>query len=163
MEEVKRFFYIIILLVLLGLPFEALAQAYINGTISDRELGEPMPGVRISYVEHPGTMAVSDVNGHYRITARKGTLSFSIIGYEPYAVNIERVRSQRINVKLLTTDNAMKEVVVTEKKGKYTRKNNPAVDFVRRVIEAKDSNDLRRHDFLSYQKYEKTTLALNEF
>ncbi len=159
----KRFFYIVILLVLLGLPFEALAQAYINGTISDRELGEPMPGVRISYVEHPGTMAVSDVNGHYRITARKGTLSFSIIGYEPYAVNIERVRSQRINVKLLTTDNAMKEVVVTEKKGKYTRKNNPAVDFVRRVIEAKDSNDLRRHDFLSYQKYEKTTLALNEF
>lgn len=122
-----------------------------------------MPGVRISYIEYPRTMAVSDVKGNYRIAARKGTLTFSIIGYEQYSLKIEKIRAQHVNVKLVAGDNAMKEIVVTEKKGKYSRKNNPAVDFMRRVIETKDSSDLYRHDYVSYQKYEKMTLAFNEF
>ena len=161
-EGVKKVLHIILLLLLLGFPCSLIAQSYISGSVVDQETGEPMPGVRISYVEHPRTMAVSDVNGNYRITARKGGLSFSVIGYEPYVVSIEKVRTQRINVKLRVGDNAMKELVVTEKKVKYSRKNNAAVDFMRRVIEAKDSSDIRRHDFVSYQKYEKMILAFNE-
>lgn len=141
----------------------AIAQSYISGTIVDKEMGDPMPGVRISYVEYPNTRAVSDLNGHYRILARKGTLTFNVIGYETNAVSIDKIRTQRINIKLIAGDNAMKEVVITEKRGKYSRKDNPAVDFMRRVIEAKDSSDIRRHDYLSYQKYEKMILSLNEF
>ena len=147
---------------MLLITLQAAAQ-YISGTITDKQYGEPMPGVRIRYAESQRPLAVSDVNGNYRIAARKGNLQFSMIGYDTYAVTIKQVKAQKINVRMVEGNEAMKEVVVTERKGKYSRKNNPAVELMKKVIDAKKESDLRAHDYLSYQKYEKMTLALNEF
>ena len=57
----------------------------------------------------------------------------------------------------------IKGVSIKGKRKKYDRKNNPAVELMRKVIAAKKHSDLRRHDYFSYQKYEKRTFALNEF
>ena len=147
---------------MLLVTLQAAAQ-YISGTITDKQYGEPMPGVRIRYAESQRPLAVSDVNGHYRIAARKGNLQFSMIGYDTYAVTIKQVKAQKINVSMVEGNENMKEVVITERKGKYSRKDNPAVELMKKVIAAKKASDLRTHDFFSYQKYEKMTLALNEF
>ena len=152
--------YIFTLMLLVTL--QAAAQ-YISGTITDKQYGEPMPGVRIRYAESQRPLAVSDVNGHYRIAARKGNLQFSMIGYDTYAVTIKQVKAQKINVRMVEGNENMKEVVITERKGKYSRKDNPAVELMKKVIAAKKASDLRTHDYFSYQKYEKMTLALNEF
>ena len=48
------------------------------------------------------------------------------------------------------------------KRGKYTRKDNPAVELMRRVIAAKKKTDLSNHDYYQYDKYQKITLALND-
>lgn len=56
----------------------------------------------------------------------------------------------------------LKEVVVKSKRGKYSRKDNPAVELMRRVIAAKKKTDLQNHDYLQYNKYQKITLALND-
>ena len=53
------------------------------------------------------------------------------------------------------------EVVIKQKRGKYSRKNNPAVELMRRVIAAKKRTDLDNHDFYQYNKYQKLTLAFN--
>ena len=156
----KNRVYIFTLMLLVTL--QAAAQ-YISGTITDKQYGEPMPGVRIRYAESQRPLAVSDVNGNYRIAARKGNLQFSMIGYDTYAVTIKQVKAQKINVRMVEGNEAMKEVVVTERRGRYSRRNNPAVELMRKVIAAKKESDLRAHDYLSYQKYEKMTLALNEF
>ena len=147
---------------MLLVTLQAAAQ-YISGTITDKQYGEPMPGVRIRYAESQRPLAVSDVNGHYRIAARKGNLQFSMIGYDTYAVTIKQVKAQKINVSMVEGNENMKEVVITERKGKYSRKDNPAVELMKKVIAAKKASDLRAHDYFSYQKYEKMTLALNEF
>ena len=152
--------YIFTLMLLVTL--QAAAQ-YISGTITDKQYGDPMPGVRIRYAESQRPLAVSDVNGHYRIAARKGNLQFSMIGYDTYAVTIKQVKAQKINVSMVEGNENMKEVVITERKGKYSRKDNPAVELMKKVIAAKKASDLRAHDYFSYQKYEKMTLALNEF
>ncbi|MBQ8773991.1 MAG: carboxypeptidase-like regulatory domain-containing protein, partial [Muribaculaceae bacterium] len=41
--------------------------------------------------------------------------------------------------------------------------NNPAVDFMEKIRSAADLTDPHRHDYYNYEKYEKITLALNDF
>ena len=122
-----------------------------------------MPGVYVYYLDDKNTMVVSDINGRYSIVARQGELAFSVVGFDLHIEHIEKEKSQKINVALTETALALNEVEVLRKKQKYSRKNNPAVDMMRKVIAAKKSSDLYQRDYFSYQKYEKMTLALNEF
>ena len=154
---------IVTFLSLLFLAVLRMAAQLITGTIVDKEFGEPMPGVHIYFMDDKSTMVVSDINGRYRIAARRGDLVFSIVGYDHYVVSIDEGRTQKIDVRLTETASALNEVEIVKKRQKYSRKNNPAVDMMLKVIAAKKSSDLRANDYLSYQKYEKMTLALNEF
>lgn len=55
------------------------------------------------------------------------------------------------------------EANVKYKKVRYTRKNNPAVELMRKVIAAKDQNDWQsHHEFTSVEQYNKVTFSLNE-
>ena len=53
-------------------------------------------------------------------------------------------------------------VDVRAKRGRYSRKNNPAVELMRKVIAAKRRTDLSNRDFYQYNKYQKLTLAVND-
>jgi hypothetical protein len=53
-------------------------------------------------------------------------------------------------------------VTIKAEKGKYSRKNNPAVELMKKVIAAKKLSDLTNHDYYKYDKYEKLTLAAND-
>ncbi|MDR0546942.1 MAG: DUF5686 family protein [Dysgonamonadaceae bacterium] len=55
------------------------------------------------------------------------------------------------------------DVVVVAAKNKYSRKNNPAVDLMRKVIEHKNRNRIESRDEYSVRIYDKLTLALDEF
>jgi len=57
----------------------------------------------------------------------------------------------------------LKEVVVKPKRRKYSKKNNPAVDLMNRIRRDKKEHDPNLADYYSFDKYEKTVLALNEF
>lgn len=57
----------------------------------------------------------------------------------------------------------LEEATVKSRKEHYSRKNNPAVELMRQVIAAKDSNDWRRrYDYTSVDRYSKLTMALND-
>lgn len=56
----------------------------------------------------------------------------------------------------------LRDVNVRARRHRYSRKDNPAVELMRRVIAAKKRTDLKTHDFYRYDKYEKLTLALND-
>lgn len=55
------------------------------------------------------------------------------------------------------------EIVVEIKRPKYSKKNNPAVEFARRLRKDSKKNDPFEMDFYSYDKYEKTIFALNDY
>ncbi len=57
----------------------------------------------------------------------------------------------------------LNEVEVKPRKEKYSKKNNPAVDFVRRIMETRDLTDPKRHPYYSYGKYERINLGLVDF
>ena len=48
------------------------------------------------------------------------------------------------------------------KRSKYSRKNNPAVELMKKVIANKKATDLSLCDYYQYTKYQKLTLALND-
>lgn len=55
------------------------------------------------------------------------------------------------------------EVVVRPKKEKYTKKNNPAVDLMKRVRKNQKIGDPRAGKWYSYDQYDKTTLGLLDY
>ena len=54
------------------------------------------------------------------------------------------------------------EVVVKPKREKYSRKNNPAVELMKKVIAHKNNNKLSENDYYQYNKYQKITMSLND-
>lgn len=57
----------------------------------------------------------------------------------------------------------LNEVVVHRGKQHYSKRNNPAVDFARRIREARDANDPRRKPLYSYSKYDRMEFGLHDF
>ncbi len=140
-----------------------MAAQLITGTVTDKEYGDPLPGVYVYFVDDRRTTVMTDVNGRYKIAARRGKLEFNMMGFDRYAVEIKAGRTQKIDVKLTESAQSLQEVEIVTSKKKYSRKNNPAVDMMLKVIAAKKGSDLYSRDYFTYQKYEKMTLALNEF
>ena len=48
------------------------------------------------------------------------------------------------------------------KREKYSRKNNPAVELMKKVIAHKKNNKLSENDYYQYNKYQKITMSLND-
>lgn len=57
----------------------------------------------------------------------------------------------------------LKAVEVKPRKQKYSKKNNPAVDFVRAIMAQREATDPKRNDFYSYGKYERINLGVIDF
>ena len=53
-------------------------------------------------------------------------------------------------------------VTIKAKRQRYSRKNNPAVELMQRVVAAKKKTDLTLNAYYQYNKYEKITLSLND-
>lgn len=134
----------------------------IHGVIVDAENGDTLLYPSASYKGHH--VAVSgNAMGEYAIERHNGwQLTFSAVGYKSKTINVTSATPVKLDVKLKPDTKQLKEVVVKSKRGKYSRKDNPAVELMRRVIAAKKKTDLQNHDYLQYNKYQKITLALND-
>ncbi len=153
----RLFFFAVISLLCVA---RAAAQL-VQGVVSDGDSRVTLPGVHVYYADDKSTLVQTDINGKYRIAFRRGTLVFSMIGFDTKMVEVKS--AQKLDVKLKETTSSLREVQISGKRQKYTRKSNPAVEMMRKVIAAKKTTDLRQNDYLSYMKYEKMTFALNEF
>lgn len=113
--------------------------------------------------EGKGVGAITNAEGEYTVETRKGwnELTFSAIGYVTKKVTLTP-NTKVLNVKMAPADVMLSEVVVKPQKEKYSRKNNPAVDFMRKVIENKKGLKLEANDFYQYQKYEKMKMSMND-
>ena len=164
MNRMKQLYYIRILLaaVVLCTCFAAQAWGQITGVVTDSVSGEPLMYVTVQY-EGKGVGAVTNVDGEYRVETRRGwnELTFSSIGYVTQKVKFAQ-GTKVINVKLAPDDVMLTEVVVKPKRERYSRKNNPAVDFMRKVIDHKKALKLEEKDYYQYEKYEKMKMSLND-
>ena len=139
------------------------AQHVISGQIIDAKTGEPIPFASAQYLGH-GVGVASDVDGNFTIARHNGwQLTFTSVGYVSHTVQISAGVKSVLKIALKTDNRMLKEVTIKTKRGRYSRKNNPAVEMMRKVIAAKKRTDLSNRDFYQYNKYQKITLALNDF
>lgn len=138
-------------------------QAQVTGRVSDAETGEPLSHVNVYYRHDRRLGTVTDAQGRYSITSNMvpGDLLFSYMGYRLYEAKIKYGSRRTLDVQLHPQRQELGELTIKPKKRKYSRRNNPAVELMKKVIAAKGENDLKRNDFCRYFKYQKLTFALN--
>lgn len=135
----------------------------IVGTVVDSISGEPVPYVAIYSQKRRGGF-MSDEEGRFKITLQSPTDEFTVtgLGFVKKKVKLNAADSPII-IAILPKNLTFDEIVVKPKREKYSKKNNPAVDFVNKIRNSRNENDPHNHDYYHYQKYEKFTLALNDF
>lgn len=158
MKVFRKLYFVVALLLVSTL--QLMAQQKITGRVIDEE------GFAVSYasVQYRGhKIAVSsDSQGKFSIEKHPGwVLTVSALSYKSQTISVNE-KMDFIEVKLKDDSHKLNEVVVKTKRGKYSRKDNPAVELMRRVIAAKKKTDLGNHDYYQYDKYQKITLALND-
>lgn len=158
MKVFRKLYFVVVLLLVSTL--QLMAQQKITGRVIDED------GFAVSYasVQYRGhKIAVSsDSQGKFSIEKHPGwVLTVSALSYKSQTISVNE-KMDFIEVKLKDDSHKLNEVVVKTKRGKYSRKDNPAVELMRRVIAAKKKTDLSSHDYYQYDKYQKITLALND-
>lgn len=151
-----------LLFLLLGCCISVSAQN-IQGVVTDSLTNEPIPYLSVFY-EGKGVGSITDNDGNYKVETRKGwnKLTFSAVGYVTKVVNIIPGVTKNLNVRMRPDDIMLDEVVVKPKREKYSRKNNPAVELMKKVIAHKKNNKLNENDYYQYNKYQKITMSLND-
>lgn len=139
-----------------------MIQAQIVGTITDAETGDTILYPTVRY-KSPLLSVSGNAKGYYSIERHVGgQLSFSAMGYKTKTITVKNTTPKVLNIKLRQDTKMLKEVEIKGKRGKYKRKENPAVALMKRVIAAKKQNKLTNHEFYRYSKYQKLSLAMND-
>ncbi len=141
------------------------AKAQFYGQVIDGANGEPIPFAAVKYI---GTSEgrSTDLDGNFVLPILNNYDKFEItfLGYKPVTVTVPRGRQEIRGqiIKMYSEDFLLGEVVVKKSKIKYSRKNNPAVDLMRKVIANKKLSDIKEKDFYHFDKYEKKTFSYND-
>lgn len=139
------------------------ANAQITGTVIDAQTGDPISRPSASYKGNHISVS-GDSTGYFSVERHNGWyLTISALGYKPQRILIKENTPSSQVFKLKSDTRNLGEVVVKSKrKKKYSRKDNPAVELMKRVVAAKKKTDLENYDFYQYNKYQKITLAVND-
>ena len=147
---IQRYNKILILFLLVLVASNAFAQQ-IKGVVTDSITHEPLMYISVYYQEKRDMGTITNIDGEYSLDTRRngGTLVFSAVGYISKTVRVGS-NNQTVNVKLAPDNVLLNEVVVKPQKEKYSRKNNPAVEFMKKVIEHKKAQVLEVNEYYQY-------------
>lgn len=135
------------------------AQTKVSGVIKD-ESGDPIAFANVIFKDsNEGTITNEEGRFYLESTARYTEVLFSFIGYANKIVTLESQVSYNMTVVLEEEASALNEVVIHM--GKQPKKNNPAIDILKKIWENRRVNGVKRFNQYQYDKYEKLEFDLN--
>ena len=163
-----RFIRYIILIALLQAVagiFLSHAQSFTSasGIVKDSITGEPLPFVSV-YFDGSTIGAMTDDNGTFTLQNNQGytKLAAASLGYDTKFIDLKPgKKNDNLEVLLKPTAFEISEVVVKPKREKYTRKDNPAVELIKKVIAHKNDNRIEAKPEYQTEVYEKLRLSLD--
>lgn len=169
MRILLKYKLLLLVLLLLG-PVVAEAQqttTAVQGRVRDAETNEPIPFVQIVF-EGTTIGTETDMDGKFTISNTQGLtkLQFRMMGYEAQTFKaVQGKTKKRVTVKMVPRGKTLQAVEITAKKGgsRYSRKHNPAVELVKKVIAHKEENRLEHVDQYHRQVYERLSMSLDDF
>lgn len=152
----KKFYFTSLFLLITTLTH--FAQTKVSGTIVDK-IKQPIPYANIVF-KGSKTAVNSDENGHFYMESDQtyNSIEVSFVGYNTKEIQLQSAVTFDLKI-VLSEEQVLNEVVVFS--GKRSKKNNPAIDILRKIWERRRKNGLKMFDQYSYQKYEKVEFDMN--
>ncbi len=154
---------VLLLTVALAAVGQQVAVTQITGYVRDSLSREGVPYASIALVgTSEGTLAT--VNGGFTINSRASfnKLRITAMGYSTKEVTIKPGQGSVIVIDLVPTGVELNEVVVHKGKEKYSKKNNPAVEMIKKLRARRDDNDPRRFQYYGYTQYERMMVGFGD-
>lgn len=142
----------------------ANALTVIQGLVRDSISHEPLPYASI-LIPNTDIGVITDLNGKFRMESSKSIskIHVSMLGYKKQELVIKNGIANNFIIDMLPESNILQELIVRPGKEKYSKKNNPAVELMERIRKDYPKHNPENKTYFSYEKYEKVTLALNNF
>ena len=152
----KKSLLLFLFIYLIG--FNVYSQTKVSGIIIDKK-NQPVSYANVAF-KNSNVGIVSDENGRFYLEsdANYKTLVVSFVGFQSTEVELDK--NVNYNMKIVMKDeNVLSEVVIYS--GKTSKKNNPAIDILRKIWERRRKNGLKMFKQYQYDKYEKVEFDLN--
>ena len=139
--------------------FIAQGQTKIGGIVID-EQGEPVSFANVFFKNSTeGTITNDDGRFYIESENEYPTVIISFIGYTDYELQLDSKVAYDLKITMVEAAEQLNEVVLIA--GKQSKKNNPAVDILRKIWSKKRQNGVRQFDQYAFDKYEKVEFDLN--
>ena len=146
------------LFLLFAMSHTIFAQTKVSGIVVDKA-DQPIPFANVVF-KGSNTGIVTNEDGRFYIESPKNytTLIISSAGFSEKEITLEKLVNYNFKIQLSEAE-SLKEVVVFT--GKTSKKNNPALDILRKIWERKRKNGLYLFDQYQMEKYEKVEFDMN--
>lgn len=135
------------------------AQTKVSGELKDN-FGDPIAFANVFFKDsNEGT--ITNENGRFYLESDDtySTVVFSFIGYTTLELDLTKKSNFKMEIVLEEESAALDEVIIFS--GKQSKKNNPAIDILRKIWENRRNNGVKKFDQYAYNKYEKLEFDLN--
>lgn len=150
-------YFILILWLFLIVPL--YAQTKVSGLVTDQE-GLPISFANIIF---PGSIegTITNDDGSFYLESDKTytLIEISFIGFTTKRLSLKTVVNYQLKIVLEEAAEQLNSVLLVS--GKQSKKDNPAIDILRKIWAKKRSNGLRQYRQYAYDKYEKIEFDLN--
>jgi hypothetical protein len=152
----KNFLFTVFLL--LTLTNTALSQTKVSGIVVDK-LDQPIPFANVAFKDsNEGAVANEDGRFYIESAKRYATLVITSVGFSDREIALVKAVNYNFKV-LLNAGETLNEVVIFT--GKTSKKDNPALDILRKIWERKRKNGLYLFDQYQMERYEKIEFDMN--
>lgn len=137
-------------------------ETMISGRVFDSITQSPIIGASVYF--KGGRGVTTDSIGYFKISNSSVNTKIMVtyIGYKSVQFAVPKGEEQIVKVAMILDPAFISSVTVTtNKRAKYTNRNNPAVELIRKVIEHKDENSISSYDYVEYEQYEKIQAAIS--
>lgn len=147
-----------IILFLFAIASPIFAQTKVSGIVIDKSK-QPVPFANIIF-KNTSTGTVTNEDGRFYLESPNSytTLVISSIGFSEKEITLTKTVNYNFTIEL-SEQETLKEVVVYT--GKTSKKNNPALDILRKIWEKKRKNGLYQFNQYQMEKYEKVEFDIN--
>jgi hypothetical protein len=139
--------------------FFAHSQSKVSGQVKD-EFGDPIAYANVFFKDsNDGT--ITNENGRFYLETYEthSFVVFSFVGYKTLEIELIEKNNFKMDVVLEEESASLEEVVIFS--GKQSKKNNPAIDILRKIWKNRRANGVRKFKQYTYDKYEKLEFDLN--
>ena len=153
-----RYFMKKLLFIFLLYQLQIFAQTKVSGIVLD-EKRKPVGYATVAFKgTSDGVITNEDGRFYLESAQTQKTLSVSFVGYNDVDVVLEKPVTYEMKV-MLSKDEQLNEVKIYT--GKTSKKNNPAIDILRKIWARKRKNGLRQFEQYAMDKYEKVEFDMN--